>query len=94
MPTPAEKDRFFQAMERDEQLFRETLEVALTIAVSDPKLTLEVANLIESDYRNVYLNIWKQVVSEMGSSTTMGCCRDLFGSAQKNQNYEKNKSSD
>ena len=49
----------------------------LNLAVSDPKLTFQVADMIESDFRNIYLVIMKKVVTEIGSATAMGCCKDL-----------------
>jgi len=75
--TPAEKERFFLALEKDEKLFGETLEVVLNLTISDPKLTFDVADLIETDFRNLYLVIMKKAVREMGSSTTMACCKNL-----------------
>lgn len=75
--TPEDKERLFQALEDDPQLFKETLEVLLNLAVSDPKLTFQVADMIESDFRNIYLVIMKKVVAEIGSATAMGCCKDL-----------------
>jgi hypothetical protein len=75
--TPEDKERFFQILEDDPQLFKETLEVLLNLAVSDPKLTFQVADMIESDFRNIYLVIMKKIVAEKGSTATMGCCKDL-----------------
>lgn len=75
--TPTEKEQLFQALEKDEQLFKETLEVMLTLVISDPKLTFDVADLIESDYRNLYIVIMQKVSKETGKEDTMGCCQDI-----------------
>lgn len=75
--TKEEKERLFQALEDDEQLFKETLEVVLTLVVSDPKLTFDVADFIESDFRNLYLVIMKKVAVERSNDSTMGCCKDM-----------------
>lgn len=72
-----EKDIFFQALEDDQELFLETLEVLLTIVVSDPLLTFDVADLIEYDYRNLFLVLMKKVKAEIGKSNTLGCCKEL-----------------
>jgi len=55
-----DKERLFQALEDDEQLLKEALEVMLTLVVSDPQLTFDVAELIESDFRNIYLVTMKK----------------------------------
>lgn len=75
--TKEEKGRLFQALEDDQQLFKETLEVMLTLVVSDPKLTFDVADFIESDFRNLYLVIMKKVAMERSNDSTMGCCKDI-----------------
>ena len=75
--TKEEKDKLFQALEDDKQLFKETLEVMLTLVISDPKLTFDVADLIESDFQNLYLLIMKKVTTERGSNSTMSCCKDI-----------------
>ncbi len=72
-----EKDKFFQALEDDKQLFKETLEVMLTLVISDPKLTFDVADLIESDFQNLYLVIMKKVTTERSNDNTLGCCKNL-----------------
>ena len=75
---PADKERLFEALEKDEQLLKETLEVILTVAISDPKLTSEVAQLIETDYKELYLAIFRDMLMEASSSSgSMGCCKDL-----------------
>ena len=69
-----EKEKFFQQLESNPEFFKESLEVILTLIVSDPKLTYQVADLIKSDYRNLYLTILKnkeQVENEIHSS----CCQ-------------------
>lgn len=76
--TKEEKERLFQALEDDPQLFKETFEVMLTLVVSDPVLTFDVADLIEADYRNLYLAIMKKVAIEQSSVNSMGCCKDIF----------------
>lgn len=75
--TPAEKERFFQALENDKHFLKETLEVVLTLTVSDPKLTFDVADFIESDFRNLYLVIMKKMAVERSNDSTLGCCRDI-----------------
>lgn len=75
--TKEEKDKLFQALEDDEKLFKETLEVMLTLVVSDPKLTFDVADLIESDFQNLYLVIMKKVTTERSSNSSMSCCKDI-----------------
>jgi|GEM_PF-6454769 len=75
--TKEEKERLFQALEDDKQLFKETLEVMLTLVISDPKLTFDVADFIESDFRNLYLVIMKKVAVERSNDKSMGCCRDI-----------------
>lgn len=72
-----EKERLFQALEDDPQLFKETFEVLLTLVVSDPVLTFDVADLIEADYRNLYLVFMKKVATEKSNDRTLGCCREL-----------------
>lgn len=74
---PAEKERFFQALENDQHLFKETLEVVLTLVISDPKLTFDVADFIESNFRDLYLVIMKKVAMERSNDSTLGCCRDI-----------------
>lgn len=76
--TPAEKEKFFEALENDQHLFKETLEVVLNLVISDPKLTFDVADFIESDFRNLYLVIMKKVAAERSNDSTLGCCRDMF----------------
>ncbi len=75
--TPAEKERFFQALENDQHFFKETLEVVLNLVISDPKLTFDVADFIESDFRNLYLVIMKKVAMDRSNDSTLGCCRDI-----------------
>ncbi|MEZ4963324.1 MAG: hypothetical protein R2830_26110 [Saprospiraceae bacterium] len=75
--TPVEKEKFFEALENDQHLFKETLEVVLTLVISDPKLTFDVADFIESDFRNLYLVIMKKVAVERSNDSTMGCCKDI-----------------
>ena len=75
--SPAEKEKFFDAMENDQHLVKETLEVVLNHIVSDPKLTFNVADFIESDFRNLYLAIMKKVAVERNNDSTLGCCRDI-----------------
>ena len=74
---PAEKERLFEALEKDSQLLKETLEVILTLVISDPKLTSRVAELIEFDFKELYLAIFKDMLMESSSSNKMGCCKDL-----------------
>lgn len=71
------KEAFFQALENDRELFRETFEVALTLVISDPDLTSEVADLIAADYRSLYLAIVKNQPQQAGDTNQMGCCKDF-----------------
>lgn len=73
--TLAEKEKFFQALENDQHLFKETLEVVLNLVISDPKLTFDVADLIESDFRNLYLVIMKKVAAEGATTVRWGAAR-------------------
>ena len=75
--SPAEKDRFFDAMENDSRLLQETLEVALNIVISDPVLTFKTGDLIESDFKNLYLVLMKKVIQQQASPATISCCKDL-----------------
>ena len=75
--TKGEKEQLFQALEDDKQLFKETLEVMLTLVISDPILTFCVADLIESDYQNLYLVIMKKIARERSNDKSMSCCRDI-----------------
>ncbi|MCB9290751.1 MAG: hypothetical protein H6560_25825 [Lewinellaceae bacterium] len=75
---PADKERLFVALENDEQLLKETLEVILALAVSDPKLTIWSADLIASDFKELYLAIFRDMLKESSSSSqSPGCCKDL-----------------
>lgn len=71
------KEAFFQSLENDRELFRETFEVALTLVISDPDLTSEVADLIAADYRSLYLAILKNQPQQAGDTNQMGCCKDF-----------------
>ncbi|MEZ4995271.1 MAG: hypothetical protein R2824_32945 [Saprospiraceae bacterium] len=71
------KEAFFQSLENDRELFRETFEVALTLVISDPDLTSEVADLIAADYRSLYLAIVKNQPQQAGDTNQMGCCKDF-----------------
>ncbi len=70
-----DKEAFFNALENDNQLFLETLEVILTLVISDPKLTFDVADLIASDYRNLYLTILKKRSAREAHDNKMDCCK-------------------
>jgi hypothetical protein len=69
-----EKEYFFQMLENDSVFFKEAIEAMLTLAISDPKLTNQVANLIESDYRDLYLAIQKEGVQSQKNDLP-GCCQ-------------------
>lgn len=75
--TTKEKEQLFQALENDRKLFGETFEVMLTMVISDPDLTLEVADLIAADYRDLYLAILEKGTKEQGPDGKMGCCKDF-----------------
>lgn len=49
----------------------------LTLIISDPKLTFDVADLIESDYRNLYLVIMKKVLGKENEKGIKGCCKEI-----------------
>lgn len=77
LQTPKGKEELFLALENDEQLFKETLEVILTLIISDPKLTFDVADLIESDYRNLYLVFMKKVIRKQSARESGDCCKEI-----------------
>ena len=58
--TDEEKEKFFQQLENNNAFFKEAFEAMLTLVVSDPLLTFQVADLIESEYRNLFLIIAKK----------------------------------
>ena len=72
--TKEEKESFFQHLENDNLFFKETFEAMLTLVISDPVLTYQVADLIKSDYRNLYLNIVKKQES-VQKEDIPGCCQ-------------------
>lgn len=69
-----EKEKFFQHLESNSGFFKETLEILLTLVVSDPKLTYQVADLIESDYRNLYLAMLKNQ-EQVVKNDLPSCCQ-------------------
>jgi hypothetical protein len=72
--TKEEKEKLFQLLENNNEFFKETLEVMLTLVISDPKLTYEVADLIESDYRKLYLAMLEN--QEQGDKNDLpSCCQ-------------------
>jgi len=75
--TKGEKEKFFQQLESDNVFFKETFEVMLSIVISDPVLTYQVADLIESDYRNLYSVYMKKFTAEKASSKDSGCCHEI-----------------
>lgn len=72
--TQEEKEKLFQQLESNPEFFKETLEVLLTLVVSDPKLTYQVADLIESDYRNLYLAMLKNQ-EQVQKNDVPSCCQ-------------------
>ena len=72
--TKEEKEKLFQLLENNNEFFKETLEVMLTLVISDPKLTYEVADLIESDYRELYLAMLKNQEQE-DKNDLPSCCQ-------------------
>ncbi|MFQ5447105.1 MAG: hypothetical protein ACE5FF_09225 [Saprospiraceae bacterium] len=76
-PSPTEKEQFFDALENDPRFLQETLEVALNIVISDPVLTFKTGDLIESDFKNLYLVLMKKVIQQQASPETLSCCKDL-----------------
>ncbi len=71
--TDEEKEKFFQQLENNNAFFKEAFEAMLTLVVSDPLLTFQVADLIESEYRNLFLIIAKKQTQE-NKDDTSGCC--------------------
>jgi hypothetical protein len=69
-----EKEKFFLQLENDKVFFKEAFEAMLTLVISDPVLTNQVADLIESDYHNLYLEIAKKQES-VESEDLPGCCQ-------------------
>lgn len=72
--TKEEKEKFFQQLESNPEFFKESLEVLLTLVVSDPKLIDQVADLIESDYRNLYLALLKNQ-EQVEKNDLPSCCQ-------------------
>lgn len=72
--TKEEKEKFFQQLENDNVFFKEAFEAMLNIVISDPVLTYQVADLIEFDYRNLYLAIQKKSV-QIQENDLPGCCQ-------------------
>lgn len=72
--TNEEKEKFFQQLESNGDFFKEALEVMMTLVVSDPVLTYQVADLIESDYRNLYLAILKNQ-EQVQKNDLPSCCQ-------------------
>ena len=75
--TSGEKEKYFQALENDDRFMHETLEVVLNLVISDPVLTFKVGDLIESDFKNLYLVLMKKVIQHQSSPSSLGCCKDL-----------------
>ena len=69
-----EKENFFQQLENNKEFFKEAFEAMLTIVVSDPKLTEQVAGLIEKDYRNLHIAIVKEQ-KQAQKNDLPGCCQ-------------------
>jgi len=76
-PAAAQKEQFFDALENDSRFMQETLEVILNLVISDPVLTFKVGDLIESDFKNLYLVLMKKVIHQQAAPGTIGCCKDL-----------------
>ena len=72
--TKEEKEKFFQQLETNKEFYKEAFEVMMTLVVSDPVLTYQVADLVESDYRNLYLAMLKN--QEMVQKNDLpSCCQ-------------------
>ena len=74
--TKEEKEKLFQQLENDSLFFNEVVEAMLTLVISDSVLTKQVADLIESDYRNLYLEIVKKQ-ENIQKNDLPGCCQTL-----------------
>ena len=72
--TKEEKEKFFKQLESNPEFFKESLEVLLTLVVSDPKLIDHVTDLIESDYRNLYLALLKNQ-GQVEKNDLPSCCQ-------------------
>ena len=72
--TKEEKEKFFKQLESNPEFFKESLEVLLTLVVSDPKLIDHVTDLIESDYRNLYLALLKNQ-EQVEKNDLPSCCQ-------------------
>ena len=72
--TKEEKEKLFQHLENNNEFFKETLEVMLTLVISDPKLTHGVADLIESDYHKLYLAMQKNEEQDENNDLP-SCCQ-------------------
>lgn len=72
--TAEEKEKFFQQLESNEVFFKETFEAILTLIISDSKLIVQVSNLIETNYRNLYLAILK-TQEKIHTNDSPSCCQ-------------------
>lgn len=72
--TKTEKEIFFQQLENNKEFFKEAVETMLTLVVSDPDLTYQVADLIESDYQNLYLAMNKNQ-EQVEKNDLPSCCQ-------------------
>ena len=68
-----EKEAFFQQMENNREVFNEAIENILTLVVSDPVLTSQVAGLIESDYHPLYLALINSQ-QQVENNESPSCC--------------------
>lgn len=76
--TKAEKELFFNALENNPGFLQEALEVALNLVISDPMLTAKTAELIESDFKNLYQALKDKIVAQQAAPKTSACCKDLL----------------
>lgn len=67
------KEDFLALLENDSVFFREAFETMLTLIISDPKLTNQVADLIKSDYRDLFQAIQSED-SKPKKNDLPGCC--------------------
>jgi len=68
------KEDFLALLENDSMFFSEAFETMLTLIISDPKLTNQVAELIKSDYRDLFQAIQSEAVKSEKNDLP-GCCQ-------------------
>jgi len=68
------KEIFFNHLESNKWFFNEAIDNILTLVVSDPALTRQVADLMESNYPALYLAIINKKVA-INDTNIPPCCQ-------------------